>query len=72
MTAFAIYSQRGKIIFVATVGGESNTSIKQMWEVLCPPARGTPVLFSQIAGKCTGMVLEDKGGKIWEHIVLIN
>lgn len=63
MIAFTVYSQRVKIIFVATVGGESNTSIEQMWEVLCPPARGDPVLFSQIVGKCTGTVYRLKEGK---------
>lgn len=63
MIAFTVYSQRVKIIFVATVGGESNTSIEQMWEVLCPPGRGDPVLFSQIVGKCTGKVYRLKEGK---------
>lgn len=57
------YIHRVKTIFVATVGGESNTSIEQMWEVLCPPARGTPGLFSSIVGKCTGTVYRLKEGK---------
>ena len=42
--AFAVYSLRVRVIFIATVRGESNTSNEQMWKVLCLAARGTSVL----------------------------
>lgn len=65
--AFAVYSLRGRIIFIATVSGESNTSQANV-ESLMPSSQGHPrALFSQIVGKCTGIAYKGREASMGTH-----